>query len=136
MALVLAGLAIAGCSEVETVAEEGYKPSHVEAVEGSDLKKVSLTAEGASRTGLRMARVEERGGQRVVPYASIIYDGEGRTWVYTSPKPREYLRAPVVLERVEGSRAVLRRGPAPGTAVVTAGALEVYGSELEIGGDH
>ena len=136
VAIALAGLALSGCTEVETAEREGYQPAHVEAVEGSDVKKVTLTAEGARRTGVQMARVEQNGSHRVVPYQSRIYDGDGKTWVYTSPKALSYQRAPVVLDRVEGSRALLREGPAAGSAVVTVGAIEVYGSELEIGGDH
>jgi hypothetical protein len=134
VALMIAGLS--GCTEVETAEVQGYEPSHVEAIQGSDLKRVRLTAEGARRTGLRTARVREDGRRLVLPYESLIYDGDGRTWVYTSPKPLEFLRVPVEVARVEGSRAVLRDGPRAGSAVVTAGAIEVYGSELEIGGGH
>jgi hypothetical protein len=136
LALVLAGLAISGCTEVETAEREGYQPAHIEEIEGSDVKSVALTAEGASRTGVQLARVRRNGRHLVVPYQSVIYDGDGKTWVFTHPKPRNYLRVPVVVDRVEGTRALLRKGPAVGTEIVTVGAIEVYGSELEIGGEH
>jgi hypothetical protein len=136
VALVFAGAGLSGCTEVETEAAQGYLPSHVEEIDGSDLKRVTLTEEGARRTGLETARVRRAGRQRVVPYASLIYDGDGKTWVYTSPRALHYERAPVVVDRVDGARALLRDGPAVGTTIVTTGAIQVYGSELEIGGDH
>ncbi len=43
---------------------------------------------------------------------------------------------PVKVDRIEGNRVVLTNGPAARTAVVTVGAAEVYGAELEIAGSH
>jgi len=42
----------------------------------------------------------------------------------------------VKVDRVEGDRVLLTRGPRPGTRVVTVGATEVYGAENEIEGGH
>jgi hypothetical protein len=136
LSLVLAGLSLVGCAEVEETTPAGYEPSHVEPVKGSDLKTVTFTAEGARRTGLKTATVERSDGTRVVPYASLIYDGEGQSYVYTSPKPLTYVRAPVVVDRIDGRRALLKRGPPAESEVVTVGASEVYGAELEIAGSH
>ncbi len=49
-----------------------------------DLKRVTFTAEGAERIGLETAEVGRSGGHKVVPYAALIYDPEGETYVYTS----------------------------------------------------
>jgi multidrug efflux pump subunit AcrA (membrane-fusion protein) len=70
--------------------------------------------------------------RNVVPYAALIYDPEGKTYVYTSPKPLEYLREEVKVDRIEGDRVLVSRGPPAGTEVVTVGAAEVYGTELEV----
>ncbi len=126
-------LAAAGCKEVEEESAAGYEPSRLEAIKGHDeRKRVIFTAEGARRVGLQTAPVRRAGGDKVVPYAVIIYDAKGRTYVYTSPQPREFVRAVVEVRRIDGGRAFLSEGPATGTRVVTVGATEVYGTELEI----
>jgi hypothetical protein len=47
-----------------------------------------------------------------------------------------FLRAHVVVDRIEGDLVMLSGGLAPGTEVVTVGAAEVYGAELGIAGGH
>jgi hypothetical protein len=135
-ALLVCGVALAGCTEVESTTSEGYVPAKLHEVEGSEAVQVTFTAEGAERTGLRTERVRPSGDHRVVPYAALIYDDQGKTFVYTAPKPLSFVRAPVVVDRIEGDRVLLSDGPAAGSQVVTVGAAEVYGSELEIGGSH
>jgi hypothetical protein len=130
---IAVALALGGCTEVETESATGYEPAALEPVKGSeDLQKVTFTAEGARRAGLETGEVSRSGKRLVVPYAALLYDPEGKTYVYTSPKPLEYLRAPVEVERIEDDRVLLTDGPPPGTTVVTVGATEVYGTELEV----
>ena len=136
VALLLAGIALPGCTEVESATVEGYEPAHLEEIEGSELKRVTFTREGAARTDLRRAPVQRRGGRRVVPYAALIYDADGRTYVYLADRPLSFVRAEVVVDRIEDGRALLRDGPPVGSQVVTTGAAEVHGAELEIGGSH
>ena len=136
---VLAGAALplAGCEEVETEASHGYEPSSVEEVKGKEeLKIVKFTAEGAKRTGVRTERVREESGRTIVPYAALLYDPEGKTYVYVTSKPREYVRERVKVDRIEEDRVLVSEGPRPGTDVVTVGAAEVYGTELEIAASH
>jgi hypothetical protein len=59
----------------------------------------------------------------------VLYDPDGATWTYTSPKPLEYVRANITVKSIDGQRAILTKGPAPGTAVVTLGATELWGVE-------
>jgi hypothetical protein len=129
-------LGLSACTEVEDATVDGYEPAKLVEVEGSDFKHVTFTQEGADRTGLRIRKVTRRAGHVAVPYASVIYDGEGTSYVYVSPKPLTYRRAEVEIARVSGPRALLTAGPEPGTDVVTVGATEVYGTELEIAGSH
>jgi multidrug efflux pump subunit AcrA (membrane-fusion protein) len=127
--LATAALPVAGCTEVETETATGYEPSTLEPVKGNkDIQRVTFTAEGARRVDLQTAPVR----RNVVPYAALIYDPEGKTYVYTSPKPLEYLREEVKVDRIEGDRVLVSRGPPAGTEVVTVGAAEVYGTELEV----
>jgi hypothetical protein len=136
--LVVAGcLPLAACTEVESAAVSGYQPAALEPVEGrDDVKRVTFSREGAERTGLRTAPVRRVAGRIAVPYAAVIYDPEGRTYVYTSTGPLSFLRQEVEVDRVEGSVAFLLDGPPAGSRVVTVGAVEVYGTELEIAGGH
>jgi hypothetical protein len=136
LALLVACLALPGCSEVEESSPEGYEPVKLGPVGPGDIKPVSFTAEGARRVGLRTARVTRSGRYLVVPYAALIYDGVGKTYVYTTPRPLALLRRAVAVSRIEGGRVLLADGPPAGTRVVTAGAAEAYGSELEIAGGH
>ena len=127
--LATAALPVAGCTEVESETATGYEPSTLEPVKGNDdIQRVTFTAEGARRVDLQTAPVR----RNVVPYAALIYDPEGKTYVYTSPKPLEYLREEVKVDRIEGDRVLVSRGPPAGTEVVTVGAAEVYGTELEV----
>jgi hypothetical protein len=65
-----------------------------------------------------------------------MYEPDGKTFVYTVVAPRTYLRQDVQVDRIDGGRALLDEGPPAGTTVVTVGAAEVYGAELEIAGSH
>lgn len=133
LVLATAALPIAGCTEVETETATGYEPSTLEPVKGNDdLHRVTFTEEGARRVDLQTAAVRRSGKHKVVPYAALLYDPEGKTYVYTSPKPLEYLREEVKVDRIEGQRVLVSRGPPAGTEVVTVGAAEVYGTELEV----
>jgi hypothetical protein len=134
--LCLAGLSLAGCAEVEDAAVDGYEPASLSSVAGTDFKRVTFTEEGAARTALKTAAVRRSGRRVVVPYEALIYAGDGTSYVYASPKPLTYDRTEVVIDRVRGSRVLLAEGPRVGSQVVTVGASEVYGTELEIAGGH
>jgi hypothetical protein len=136
VALACAALPLAGCTEVESSSPEGYEPVTLKEVDGSDLLQVVVTAEGVRRAGLRTAPVRRSGGHAVVPYAALIYDGAGKTWVYRSTGPRAFVRAEVLVDRIVDDRVVLERGPQAGTKVATQGAAELYGAELGIDGGH
>jgi hypothetical protein len=133
LVLLIAALPLASCTEVESESAAGYEPSKLEPVKGSeDRDRVVFTAEAARRAGLRTAAVAKNGGGKVVPYAALIYDPEGKAYVYVTSKPLSYLREEVVVDRVEGNRVFLSDGPKAGAKVVTVGAAEVYGTELEV----
>ena len=89
--VVLARPVVSACKEVEDGdARHGYEPAKLEAVKGKgeDVKRVTFTEEGADRTGLKTRNgPRAAAGSKVVPYAALIYDDEGKTYVYTSPKP-------------------------------------------------
>jgi len=124
--------------------DSGIHPSHLEDIEGSDIKKVVFTAKAAERTGVEVDAVKElqvppkrrASGlvtRKVVPYASVIYTADGSEWVYTSPENLTYVRHRITIAYIDGDMAVLTDGPAAGTPVVTTGAAEVYGTEFGVG---
>lgn len=132
--LLALGALLTGCTEVEATTEEGYSPAKVEEIKGSEVKRVTFTADGAEQVGLQTVRATQRAGQAVVPYTALIYSPDGGTWVYTTPQPLTFVRKPVVVDRIDGDQVLLSGGLSPGAPVVTVGAAEVYGAELDIAG--
>ncbi|HKQ56601.1 MAG TPA: hypothetical protein VJY35_01920 [Candidatus Eisenbacteria bacterium] len=134
--LLIACLPLTGCKQTpEAAADEEAGPAKVEHMEGAEPTRVTLTEEAAKRLDLQTATVHQatfNGVQHVVvPYAAILYDTEGNTWVYTSSAPLVFVRHPVVVDFIEGELAILSDGPALGTAVVTVGVTELSGAEAE-----
>jgi hypothetical protein len=68
----------------------------------------------------------------VIPYAAVIYDTEGNTWIYTNPEPLVFVRQSIVVDRIEGDEAFLSQGLDSGTMVVTVGVSELYGAETGV----
>ena len=110
----------------------------VEQIDGSELARVTLSAAAIERLDLRtvpVRKVSVDGESRtVVPYGAVLYDANGDTWIYTSPKPRTFTRQGITVDSIDGSRAVLSAGPAAGTQIVIVGAQELWGAELGIDG--
>lgn len=76
------------------------------------------------------------GGQQLtIPYSAVIYGVEGGVWTYTSAGPLTFVRAPITVASVQGDTAVLKKGPPPGTEVVTVGGEELLGTEFAIEGE-
>jgi hypothetical protein len=71
--------------------------------------------------------------RKVIPYAAVLYDAKGNTWVYTNPEPLVFIRQPIQIDTIVGDEARLIDGPSVGTAVVTVGGAELYGTEFGVG---
>jgi hypothetical protein len=131
--VVATGLALTGCADKSTDAEL-TGPAKLVEVEGRDVPRVVITDERAiERIGLEYGTVADEAGSTVIPYAAVVYDADGNTWTYTSPKPMTFERTPITVATIAGDTAVLSAGPASGTKVVTVGAAELLGVEAEIG---
>jgi len=125
--LVVLGLALAGCggsSDSPAPAE----PAHVTKL-ADGFNQITLTADAARRIDVKTAAVKSDGGDIVIPYSAVLYDPDGATWTYTNPKPLVFVRANITVKDIIGDRAVLTKGPAAGTAVVTLCATELWGVE-------
>ena len=63
----------------------------------------------------------------------MLYDPDGDTWTYTSPKPLVFVRAPIDVDRIDGDTALLsERSAGRAPTVVTVGAAELLGTEYEV----
>jgi hypothetical protein len=131
VAVAVAATALAACGG-SSDGEGDREPATVEPIKGTDRNAVTLTAQAAKRLGIQTAQVRQLRSQTTVPYGAVVYNPDGSTFTYTSPKPRVYVRAPITVARIAGGKAILAKGPAVGTVVVTVGSQELYGSEYEV----
>jgi hypothetical protein len=134
--VVTAIASTAGCAEIESVTAEPYEPAHLESTRPDQPKRVILTEEAVQRTELKTTRVRLEDGDLEVEHAALVYDQKGKPWVFTVVGPRTYVRAPVEIEEIDDELMILATGPRPGTEVVTVGAIELWGAELEVAGKH
>lgn len=122
----------------KATADAAGEPVVVEQVDGSELARVTLSAAAIERLDLRTVPVRTLSvagkSRTVVPYGGVLYDANGDTWIYTSPKPRTFTRQGITVDSIDGSRAVLSAGPAAGTQIVILGTQELWGAELGIDG--
>jgi hypothetical protein len=136
-ALMIAGLLLAACGQTSSATAGKVAPAKVEKIDGTELNRVVLTEKAAQRLDIQTAPVREeqiKGAQRkVIPYAAVVYDLQGKTWAYTNPEPLTFVRQAVTVDYIEGDNVVLVDGPPAGTAVVTVGVPELYGADTGIG---
>ena len=127
---------LAGCAEIEVSSAEPYEPAQVESTGPNQPARVILTEEAEHRVALQTNLVRPSGDDVTVDYPALIYDKVGKPWVFTVVEPRTYVRAPVRVKEVRDSLVILSSGPPAGTEVVTVGAIELWGTELGIAGQH
>jgi hypothetical protein len=125
--IMVAALGLAACGPKPATLEK-INPSTLEEIEGSDLKRVVLTEKAAERIGVETVPVNGL----VVPYSAVIYDTEGNTWVYTNPEPLTFVRALIVVDRIEDDQAFLSQGLETDAPIVTVGVIEIYGAETGV----
>jgi hypothetical protein len=136
--LIIVCLQLSACGQTPTTTDEDYAPAKVEHLAGTDLSRVTLTADAAKRLDIQTAPVREmqvsKKQEKVIPYSAVLYDLNGVAWVYTNPSSLTYIRDRINIDHIDGDQAVLSAGPPSGTQVVTVGAPELYGTEFEISG--
>lgn len=80
------------------------------------------------RLGVSLALADAKEGLSV-PWAAVVFDTHGGTWVYEQTGQRRYARRRVVVGHTAGPDAVLSSGPPAGTMIVTAGVQQLFGAE-------
>lgn len=131
-AVVLAGTVVTYVQKAPAVSslKADSQPASVTALPGFEFPAITLTPRAAERLGVTSAVIEN---PLTVPYAAVLYDAQGKTWVYTNPKELTYVRHGIEVDRITEEQAFLLRGPAAGEAVVTTGAAELLGIEFGVG---
>lgn len=135
VALIVSSLHLAACGQAPEAAIEESQPIQLAPADGDNPRSATLTEEAARRLDIQTAEVRDMevngAQQKVVPYAAVIYDTEGATWVYLNTEPLTFIRHPITVTDIEGDQALLADGPPSGSAIVTVGATELFGAEFE-----
>ncbi|MDI3194926.1 hypothetical protein QK285_10835 [Pseudarthrobacter sp. AL20] len=99
------------------------------------IARITLSQRAIERLELLTDTVKPgSGGAGIMfPYAALLYDAQGKTWVYTNPEPLLYERQAVTVTKVEAGAVTASVGPAVGTPVVTVAAAELFGAEFNTG---
>ena len=124
--LILASLLSACTPKASSTTK--VSPVTLEPIEGTDFQRVILTEKAAQRLDIKTTEVSGIS----IPYAAVIYDTKGNTWIYTNPEPLTFVRAPIAIDHIEGEQAVLSEALDSGTTVVTLGVSELYGAETGV----
>ena len=125
--MMAAALGLTACGPRTTTITK-IEPATLKEIEGSELQQVILTEKAAERIGLETVQPQ----RMVVPYAAVIYDTEGNTWVYTNPETLTFVRVPVEIDYIEGDQAFLVSEFGSDAPIVTVGVIEIYGAETGV----
>lgn len=93
---------------------------------------VTLTQTGADQVGIKTQPVSGTSELSELPYASLLYDSDGTTFVYVSPKPLTFTYQKINLVKIVGERIYFTAGPKVGTQVVTRGVPQVHGADIQL----
>jgi hypothetical protein len=130
--LLLSAAGARSASPAEAVVK--VKPAQVEAIGGTKLSRITLHPKAAERLDIQTGQVrQDNSGQKIVPYAAVLYDLAGAAWVYTNPEPLTFIRHGIQIALIRGEEAYLSEGPPVGTPIVMVGAAELFGTEKGVG---
>jgi hypothetical protein len=137
-------LALGGCAQADERIPD-QDPTNivsVQAVSGTNLNEVTLSAEAIARDDLQVRPLAVTTtipptGKPIqvmsVPFTAVIYDSSGGSYVYIAKGPRTFVRTPITVQSIDGDNAILSSGPDEGAPIVTVGAPELLGAEYGVG---
>jgi hypothetical protein len=140
-ALAAITLSVSGCSEAGASNEENPETAvTVERAEEGQPASITVSERAEQRLGLKTEPVRPLTGQangatEVIAYSAVVYDEDGKSWAFSAPSPRTYIRVPIVISSITGQTVQLKSGPPLGTQVVVVGAPELVGAEAGISGE-
>ena len=141
---VLAAITVgaSGCSEAGASNEESPETAVTveEPAEEGQPARLTVSERAEQRLGLKTEPVRPLTGQangatEVIAYSAVVYDEDGKSWAFSAPSPRTYIRVPIVISSITGQTVQLKSGPPLGTQVVVVGAPELVGAEAGISGE-
>jgi len=124
------------CAQPSAMAETASEaPATVEKNATTGIARITLSQRAIDRLELLTDTVKAApgGAGLLFPYAALLYDAQGKTWVYINPEPRVYERQAVTVTKVEAGAVTASVGPAVGTPVVTVAGAELFGAEFVTG---
>lgn len=122
------------CAQSTAQAESAAEaPAKVEKNATTGIARITLSQRAIERLELLTETVKPADGGILLPYAALLYDAEGKTWVYGNPEPRVFERQAVTVTKVEAGVVTASAGPAVGSQVVTVAAAELFGAEFVTG---
>ena len=130
-----------GCSEAGASNEENPETAvTVETAEEGQPARITVSEHAEQRLGLRTEPVRPltgraNGATEVISYSAVVYDADGKSWAFSAPAPRTYIRVPIQISLIAGKTVQLKSGPPVGTQVVVVGAPELVGAEAGISGE-
>lgn len=132
MTLIMAVFVLAACGSAPEETEK-EAPYVLEAIEGTDINRIILTEKAEERLGIEIATLADGSDGKEIPYAAIVYDIQGDTWVYVRTAALTYERTSVTVDRINDETAILTDGPETGTEIVIVGVAELYGTDTGVG---
>jgi hypothetical protein len=130
LALITAAFALSACG-TPAKDEGGEEAATVAPIKGTDTNLVTLQKEASETLGIKTTAITKEGEHEVLPAAALVYAADGHTFTYASPRPNQYMRAAITVDRIDGGKVILKKGPPVGTNVVTVGSQELFGLENE-----
>jgi hypothetical protein len=125
--------ACAGAAPDEEEEAELFQTKLVELKDHPGHHSITFSTTGAERADVGTTPVTGSDSERKLPYAALLYNGDGSTFVYTATGPRTYRYTPIHLEKVvDSTTIVFTEGPKPGTPVVTSGVPQVHGADIQL----
>ena len=124
------------CAQPAAVAQSASEaPATVEKNATTGIARITLSQRAIERLELQTDTVKPGPGGAgfMFPYAALLYDAQGKTWVYINAEPRVYERQSVTVTKVEAGAVTASVGPAVGTPVVTVAGAELFGAEFVTG---
>jgi hypothetical protein len=140
-AVAVIALGTGGCSEAGASNEENPETAvTVETAEEGQPARIMLSERAEQRLGIRTEPVRPISGQangatEIISYSAVVYDADGKSWAFSAPSPRTYIRVPIAISSIAGQTVQLKSGPPVGTQVVVVGAPELVGAEAGISGE-
>ena len=74
--LLLCGLLLSACAHLPEEEEELNQPATLEAIDGSDVSRITLTEQAVERVDIQAAPVVDTASGTAIPYAAVFYTAD------------------------------------------------------------